>query len=236
MFEDSTFESTGRIRTRSRAWMLAALGLNGSVVLSLMVIPLIYPEALPRGFAASMMPTPPRLAPPDRPKPAPVRVSSTQSPASIVRSFAAPVISFHPRPEATTDAPASVDIASWDSTSVGVRSSQLFPSQSTRPVVRSEAEGPVRVSGQVEAGLIVERTMPTYPAIVREAGVQGTVVLAATISKNGTIENLRVLSGPAMLQQAALDAVKTWRYRPYRLDGEPVEVETTINVIFTLGH
>jgi protein TonB len=60
------------------------------------------------------------------------------------------------------------------------------------------------------------------------------VVLQATISKAGTIENLRVAGGPAMLQQAALDAVKTWRYRPYLLNGQPVEVETTINVIFTL--
>ena len=60
------------------------------------------------------------------------------------------------------------------------------------------------------------------------------MVLAATISKQGTIENLRVVSGPAMLQQAALDAVKTWRYRPYLLNGDPVAVETTVNVVFNL--
>ena len=60
-------------------------------------------------------------------------------------------------------------------------------------------------------------------------------MLQATISKAGTIENLRVLSGPPMLQQAAMEAVKTWRYRPYLLNGEPVEVETQVNVIFTLG-
>jgi protein TonB len=65
-------------------------------------------------------------------------------------------------------------------------------------------------------------------------GVQGTVVLAATISKAGTIENLRVVSGPAVLQEAALAAVKTWRYRPYMLDGQPVEVETSVNVVFRI--
>jgi protein TonB len=65
--------------------------------------------------------------------------------------------------------------------------------------------------------------------------IEGTVVLEATISKSGTIENLRVASGPPLLQHAALDAVQNWRYRPYLLDGEPVEVETTINVIFTLS-
>ena len=61
------------------------------------------------------------------------------------------------------------------------------------------------------------------------------MVLQATISKQGTIEDLRVISGPAMLQQAAMDAVRQWRYRPYLLNNEPVEVETTVNVIFTLG-
>jgi protein TonB len=74
-----------------------------------------------------------------------------------------------------------------------------------------------------------------YPPIAKAARVSGTVVLQATISKTGAIENLTVTSGPAMLQQAALDAVRTWRYRPYLLNNEPVEVQTTVNVIFTLG-
>ena len=69
----------------------------------------------------------------------------------------------------------------------------------------------------------------------RRPASPGTVVLQATISKTGTIEDLHVVSGPAMLQQAAMDAVRTWRYRPYLLNNEPVEVETTVNVIFTLG-
>jgi protein TonB len=60
-------------------------------------------------------------------------------------------------------------------------------------------------------------------------------VLQATISKGGTIEGLQVLSGPPMLQQAAMDAVRSWRYKPYLLNGEPVEVGTTINVVFSLG-
>ncbi len=74
-----------------------------------------------------------------------------------------------------------------------------------------------------------------YPPIAKAARVSGTVVIQATISKTGTIENLRVISGPAMLQQAAMDAVRAWRYRPYLLNNEPVEVETTVNVIFTPG-
>jgi protein TonB len=83
--------------------------------------------------------------------------------------------------------------------------------------------------------MLLQKTTPVYPPIAKAARQQGTVVLQATISKTGSIENLRVISGPAMLQQAALDAVKTWRYRPYLLDGEPTEVETTVNVVFSLG-
>jgi protein TonB len=60
-------------------------------------------------------------------------------------------------------------------------------------------------------------------------------VLSAIIGRDGTVEDLQVVSGPEMLQQAALDSVKQWRYRPYLLNGDPVEVRTTINIIFTLG-
>jgi protein TonB len=83
--------------------------------------------------------------------------------------------------------------------------------------------------------MLLNRTVPLYPPIAKAARVSGTVVLQATISKTGTIENLRVISGPAMLQQSAMDAVRSWRYRPYLLNNEPVEVETTVNVVFTLG-
>jgi protein TonB len=87
----------------------------------------------------------------------------------------------------------------------------------------------------VAAGMLLQKTIPVYPPIAKAARVSGTVVLQAVISKSGTIENLKVISGPAMLQGAAQDAVRSWRYRPYLLNGEPVEVETTVNVVFTLG-
>jgi protein TonB len=85
------------------------------------------------------------------------------------------------------------------------------------------------------AGQVIQQIKPVYPPIAKAARISGTVILQATISRSGTIENLKVVSGPAMLQQAALDAVRQWRYRPYLLNNEPVEVDTTVNVIFTLG-
>jgi protein TonB len=101
--------------------------------------------------------------------------------------------------------------------------------------VKAEAPKKVNISAGVAVGLLLQKTVPIYPPIAKAARVSGTVVLQATISKTGSIEGLRVISGPAMLQQAALDAVKTWRYKPYLLNNDPVEVETTVNVIFTLG-
>jgi protein TonB len=103
------------------------------------------------------------------------------------------------------------------------------------PKVQAAAPKKVNISAGVMQGMLIVKTQPTYPPIAKAARVSGTVVLQATISKSGTIENLHVISGPAMLQQAARDAVMQWRYKPYLLNNEPVEVETTVNVIFTLG-
>jgi protein TonB len=105
----------------------------------------------------------------------------------------------------------------------------------TGPKVKAAAPKKINISGGVMVGNLIQKTQPIYPPIARAARIQGTVVLQATISKTGTIENLRVVNGPAMLQDSALSAVRSWRYRPYLLNGEPVEVETTVNVIFTLG-
>ena len=91
------------------------------------------------------------------------------------------------------------------------------------------------ISPGIAVGLLVSKVAPVYPIDAKKAGVSGTVVLTAVIGKDGLIQDLQVVSGPDLLQQAALDAVKQWRYRPYLLNGEPVEVDTKINIIFTLG-
>lgn len=101
---------------------------------------------------------------------------------------------------------------------------------------QTEAESrEVNVATDVVAGMLVDKTTPVYPAVAKAAGVTGTVVLEAEISTTGTIEGLRVLSGPPLLRQAAFDAVRTWRYRPYLIQGQAVRVLTTVNVIFSLS-
>jgi TonB family protein len=93
----------------------------------------------------------------------------------------------------------------------------------------------ISVAASIMAGRAISKPQPVYPSFAKTARVEGTVVLHATISKTGTIQNVSVVSGPQMLRQAALDAVKTWRYKPYLLDNEPVEVETNVDVIFVLS-
>jgi protein TonB len=235
MFEDSTFESTGRIRTRSRGWMIAAFAFNGSILLTMILIPLIYPEALPRLNQLILMEAPP--PPMERPKPQPqVEHATVVRPqfdnGTLTAPPRIPVHTFMPRgPEIL----AQVDTGDWGTPGGVPGADNAFHSRNTPTVVAAPPKGPVRLSSKMVEGMLIDKIVPIYPAIAKAAGVQGTIVLQATISKNGTIENLRVVSGNPMLQQAALDAVKNWRYRPYMLNGETIEVETTVNVVFTLA-
>ena len=114
-------------------------------------------------------------------------------------------------------------------------SPSVFTSKPAPTVTAAPSNRVISVAASIMAGRAISRTPPAYPAFARTARVDGAVVLHATISKAGTIENVSVISGPPMLRQAALDAVRTWRYKPYLLDNEPVQVETTVNVIFVLG-
>ena len=91
------------------------------------------------------------------------------------------------------------------------------------------------VASGIMAGNKLSGDDPKYPVDAKKAKIQGKVVLEAVISKDGGIENLRVLSGPKELQAPSLEAVRTWKYKPYLLNGDPVEVTTTINVIYSLG-
>ncbi len=102
-------------------------------------------------------------------------------------------------------------------------------------VAAPHSDKPMRVSAGVTVGLLMAPIRPVYPIIAKTAGVQGVVVVEAVISKAGRIESLNVVSGPMLLRQAAIDAIQAARYQPYRLNGEPTEVQTTITVNFKIG-
>jgi protein TonB len=116
---------------------------------------------------------------------------------------------------------------------IGVLSDGHGPVVSVRPA--KEQTGLLHVSKGVSEGMLLAPIRPVYPVIAKAAHVEGSVVVEAVISRTGTIESLHVVSGPQMLQNAALDAIREARYRPYRLNGEPTEVQTTITVIFRMG-
>ena len=112
---------------------------------------------------------------------------------------------------------------------------EAFAAQPPPRIVHPDVKGSERVPSSIAAGLLLHKVIPSYPPLGKAMRVDGTVTLAATISKDGRVVDLRVVGGPAVLQQAALEAVGQWRYRPYLLNGEPVSVETSINVIFSLA-
>jgi TonB family protein len=133
-----------------------------------------------------------------------------------------------------TPPPASFDATGADGLGGGSTNAGIFNGHA-QPVVKATSSKPIEVSSGVATGMLIQRTPPIYPPFARTAHVAGTVELHATITTNGTIKDLRAVSGPALLRQAAVDAVRNWRYKPYRLNNQPVEVETTINIVFTLG-
>jgi protein TonB len=103
----------------------------------------------------------------------------------------------------------------------------------TEPIDREGASSPVTVSADDAAKQLMESRTPIYPPGAKASGVAGTVELEGTISKDGTVKDLRVVSGPAELRQAALNSVRAWRYRPFMVNNEPAEVQTTMNVVFS---
>ena len=241
MFEDSLVESSGTLRRRNPWTAALSFVAEGVVAVVLVLLPLVYTEALPWREVTSIVnaPTPPPAAAP----PAPNRVRSAQSrptptegplltPAFIPRRVAM----VHDEP-ANSDAGPAPDWAGVPGgTGAGVPNGVLNNVMQLPPVMpKAVAPLKVRVSSGVAQGLLVHQVKPAYPPLAMQARIQGTVVLQAVIAKDGTVQGLRVVSGHPMLVQAALDAVQLWRYKPYLLNDQPVEVDTQINVTFTLG-
>jgi protein TonB len=236
MFEDALMESGHRIKTKSKWWSIVALIINCAIVLGLVLWPLMHLESLPKNMMATLLvaPAPPPPPPPPPPPAAPVKVH-----VQTVNPFEAPTKIPHEIKQVKEEPPPPTNqgVAGMEGMGGGGAIGGILGGMgnSPAPVVKAATPKKIAISSGVMTGLKTGGVNPTYPPIARAARISGTVVLQATISKSGTIENLRVISGPPMLTQSALEAVKTWRYKPYQLNGEPVEVETTVNVVFNLG-
>jgi protein TonB len=235
MFEDATFESMGTIHTRSHNWMFATFGLNVSILAALIAIPLLRPSMLPRMMHINLLDAP---APVEETRPV-VRqepATAAQAELSEERPLAPRLIPRDPWIPTTPEPSGSTDAMSLGGPGSSTGSpDNLFSGHHAQPDVRQVLQPKRHISQGVMEGLLIYSVLPVYPVMARQMRIVGAVQLQATISRDGTIENLRVVDGPALLRAAALDAVKQWRYRPYLLNGDPVEVETTINVDFTMN-
>lgn len=242
MFADSLLNSPWADRSR-RGWTTAAsFGLQAVVVAGCFLLPLLYTQALPqlRLMSGLLAPSPPPAPPPV----GPVRNArqTTSNMSSQGKMIAPRTVPKEILPVDETGPPPPLDIAG-----TGVRDGTGDPTiQSTIlnsigsgrnvavPPPPTPAVRPPRVSHMMEGNLIY-RIQPQYPTLARQARIQGVVVLRAVITREGRIANLQVVSGHPMLVQSAMDAVLQWRYRPYYLNNQPIEVETQVTVNFTLG-
>jgi protein TonB len=241
MFE-RTLDSSWDERSRRGLTAITSFGLQVLAVGFLLVLPLLRPQGLPlfRQLSAPVslsqsVGEPPHVRTSGNTNTAaphnavdivltqPPRIPATISDGSD--DVPPPVASYAPQISEGMGAPGG---------SGGVFNSTGTAARPVMPAAPAVVSHPIHVSRMSE-GDLVSKILPTYPPLARSARVQGTVFLQAVISKQGTIENLRLLSGHPMLAQAAIEAVSRWRYRPYILNGEPVEVETQITVNFSLA-
>jgi len=241
MFADSLLDT--RAGSHQGWAALASFGLQGIALCGLLLLPLIYTQGLPQMFAVGRIFVP---APPPAPPPV---TSESRGAVETSQSNMNGLRVVQPRSIPTTianiddhDVPPPADmVGNWAQggpitsndqsgiwNSMG-KNSSILP---TPPPAPLHHHPPI---SQMMEGNLIYRVQPVYPPAARTARIQGAVVIKAIIDKDGTITNLKVQSGHPFLVKAALDAVSQWRYRPYVLNGEAVEVETQVTVNFILS-
>jgi periplasmic protein TonB len=244
MFEDSLIESGNRLKTKRGLTTFLSFGLQIALVGVLVLIPLLFTEALPKTQLMTFLVAPPPPPPPP-PPPAAQQIK-------VVKQIQTDIINGQLR--TPTKIPEKIQMIKEEeapppvSTMAGVvggvpgaaggqMGGVIGGIINSTPIAVPKVATPqrVRVSQGVTQGLLLRKIQPAYPPLARQARIQGSVLLQAEISKDGSIQNLRLISGHPMLAPAAIEAVKQWKYKPYILNGEPVEVETQITVNFTLA-
>jgi len=243
MFEDSLIESGNKLKTKRGVTTVFSFLLQIFLLGILILIPLIYTDALPKQQLMTFLVAPPPPPPPPPPPAAAV--------VKVVRQIQSELINGQLR--TPTKIPQKIQMIKEEDAPPPMMSGGMLggvpggvPGGSMGGVIGGivNAAGAipkqvipqrVRVSSGVSTGLLIRKITPTYPPLARQARIQGQVVLQAEISKEGTIQNLQLISGHPMLAPAAIEAVKQWRYKPYLLNGEPVAVETQVVVNFSLS-
>ena len=241
MFEDSLIESGNKLKTKRLFTSILSFIGQFALVGILILIPLIYTDALPKGMTMSFLVAPPPPPPPPPPAAAPIKIvkmvsevvnGQLRAPTKIPDKVQMIKEDENP-PDLGGGVPGGVPGGIAGGSAGGVIGGII----SSTPVAVPKVATPqrVRVSSGVSTGLLIRKVQPNYPQLAKQARIQGQVVLQAEISKDGTIQNLQLISGHPMLAPAAIEAVKQWRYKPYLLNGEPVAVDTQVIVNFSLS-
>jgi periplasmic protein TonB len=229
-----------------RPWnFLASLGAELLVISLALLIPLLYRDHLPEVHWKDIM-----VGPAPQPEPRPVAQSSRGTSTTQVRSLVRPLY-LDPRAGLLSTPAASIDLTldapptlgagyGGSNTTLGTFIPNVvaaLPPEPKRPEVETHnpPSGPIPVTSDLQMAKLLQKVIPAYPPIARAAGISGIVRLIGTIGKDGTIQNLQVVSGHPMLARAALEAVRQWVYKPTLLNGKPVEVIAPIEVSFTLA-
>ena len=237
MFDD-LLESTSEKKKDNKGWGFVLSGVVQALILGILIlIPLIYTEALPKAMLSTLLIAPP---PPPPPPPPPAPVKTIVKPvARLIQSGKLTQPRAIPKEVAVfKEAELPPDVINNAGNTGGVFGGipgQGMVSAVAPPPPKPTAPQRVKQGGNVTAASILQQTKPLYPALARQARIQGNVVLHAIIDKDGKVAQLEGISGHPLLVQSALDAVKQWRYKPTLLNGDPVEVDTTITVTFTMG-
>jgi periplasmic protein TonB len=243
MFEDSLIESGNKLKTRRLSTTILSFLLQVGLICVLILIPLIYTDALPKTqLMTFLVAPPPPPPPPPPPAAAPVKVvkmvsevvnGQLRAPTKIPDKVQMIKEEENPPDLGAGGVPGGVPGGIPGGSAGGVIGGIVSSTPTAIPKVATPQR--VRVSQGVSTGLLIKKVTPNYPQLAKQARIQGQVVLQAEISKEGTIQNLQLISGHPMLAPAAIEAVKQWRYKPYLLNGEPVAVETQVVVNFSLS-
>jgi periplasmic protein TonB len=217
--------------------LAASLAAQSLAVGTLLLIPLLYTDRLP--FVQLQLPT---FLPPT-PPPEPVKPQAAPHRRTVPRIWnplTAPtsIPPLNTQPEIIDDAPApltSIDTGAFLPPSLGAIFSRVLPPPPPPQVAEVTVSKPITVTSDVQAAKLLRKVIPVYPRLAIAAHISGTVRLMGVVAKDGTVQQIRVVSGPALLVEAALDAVRQWVYRPTMLNNKPVEVIAPIDVIFTLS-
>ena len=239
MFSESLLETSWAERVRRSCTALTSFGLQAVILALLMLIPLLATVGLPLARTLSTPISLTRSDPGPTPHPHPGGRASAMRMIHYPGRIILPAhlsTWIHNRPDLADQpmAPSGSELGSYLSSEPGLS----IPINGTRPLIIPVAPKSVARAfrkSEILEGSLMRKVEPRYPPLAIVARIQGTVVLEAVISKAGTIENLRLVSGHPMLAGAAIDAVSQWRYRPYLLNGDGIEVETEITVNFVLG-